>query len=37
MSRNDSDSYLYPLTGEHLTRVTTYLDETTGKQRFLVP
>ena len=36
MSRNDSDSYLYPPTGEHLTRVTTVLDGTEGK-RFLVP
>jgi hypothetical protein len=37
MSRNESDTYLYPPTGEHLTRVTTILDETTGKQRYLVP
>lgn len=34
---NDSDTYIYPPTGEHLTRVTTVLDETNGKQRFLVP
>ena len=34
---NDSDSYIYPPTGEHLTRVTTILDSTDGKQRFLVP
>ena len=34
---NDSDSYIYPPTGEHLTRVTTILDATHGKQRFLVP
>lgn len=34
---NDSDTYIYPPTGEHLTRVTTVLDETHGKQRFLVP
>jgi hypothetical protein len=34
---NDSDSYIYPPTGEHLTRVTTVLDATNGKQRFLVP
>lgn len=37
MSRNDSDSYIYPPTGEPLTRVTTVLDETHGKQRYLVP
>jgi hypothetical protein len=37
MSRNESDSYLYPPTGEHLTRVTTVLDATHGKQRYLVP
>ena len=37
MSGNDSDHYIYPPTGEHLTRVTTVLDETTGKQRYLVP
>jgi len=34
---NDSDTYIYPPTGEHLTRVTTVLDETNGKQRYLVP
>jgi hypothetical protein len=34
---NDSDSYIYPPTGKHLTRVTTFLDETNGKQRYLVP
>lgn len=37
MSRNESDSYVYPPTGECLTRVTTILDATDGKQRFLVP
>ena len=37
MSRNESDTYIYPPTGEHLTRVTTVLDATDGKQRFLVP
>ncbi len=37
MSRNESDSYTYPPTQEHLTRVTTILDSTDGKQRFLVP
>jgi hypothetical protein len=37
MSRNESDSYVYPPTGEHLTRVTTVLDATHGKQRYLVP
>lgn len=37
MSRNESDSYLYPPTGERLTRVTTVLDATHGKQRYLVP
>ena len=37
MSRNESDSYLYPPTGEQLTRVTTVLDATHGKQRYLVP
>ena len=37
MSRNESDSYVYPPTGELLTRVTTILDSTDGKQRFLVP
>ena len=36
MSRNESDSYTYPPTGEELTRVTTVLDATEGK-RFLVP
>jgi hypothetical protein len=34
---NDSDSYIYPPTGEHLTRVTKVLDETHGKQRYLIP
>ena len=34
---NDSDSYIYPPTGEHLTRVTTVLDATHGKQRFQLP
>jgi hypothetical protein len=37
VSRNESDSYTYPPTGEQLTRVTTILDATHGKQRFLVP
>jgi hypothetical protein len=37
VSRNESDSYIYPPTGEHLTRVTTVLDATHGKQRYLVP
>ena len=37
MSRNESDHYIYPPTGERLTRVTTILDETNGKQRYLVP
>jgi hypothetical protein len=37
VSRNDSDHYVYPPTGEELTRVTTILDATDGKQRFLVP
>lgn len=37
MSGNDSDTYIYPPTGEHLTRVTTVLDATHGKQRYLVP
>ena len=37
MSRNESDHYLYPPTGEELTRVTTVLDRTDGKQNFLVP
>ena len=37
MSRNESDTYLYPPTGEQLTRVTGILDSTDGKQRFLVP
>lgn len=37
MSASDSDSYIYPPTGEHLTRVTSVLDATHGKQRFLVP
>ncbi len=36
MGRNDSDSYVYPPTGEELTRVTTVLDGTEGK-RYLVP
>jgi hypothetical protein len=36
VSRNDSDHYIYPPTGEELTRVTTILDSTEGK-RFLVP
>jgi len=36
VSRNDSDSYIYPPTGEELTRVTTILDGTEGK-RYLVP
>ena len=34
---NDSDSYPYPPTGEHLTRVTKILDETYGRQRYLIP
>lgn len=34
---NDSDTYIYPPTGEHLTRVTTILDATHGKQRILIP
>lgn len=34
---NDSDTYIYPPTGKHLTRVTKFLDETDGKQRYLVP
>ena len=37
MSRNETDHYIYPPTGEHLTRVTTVLDSTDGKQRYLVP
>lgn len=37
MSRNDSDHYLYPPTGEELKRVTSVLDKTDGKQEFLVP
>ena len=37
MGRNDTDHYIYPLTGERLTRVSTVLDRTDGKQRFLVP
>jgi hypothetical protein len=37
VSRNDSDHYIYPPTGEELTRVTTILDATDGKQRYLVP
>src|SRR5208282_1319791 len=36
VSRNESDSYIYPPTGEELTRVTTVLDGTEGK-RYLVP
>jgi hypothetical protein len=34
---NDSDTYIYPPTGEHLVRVTTVLDATHGKQRYLIP
>ena len=37
MSRNETDHYIYPPTGEELTRVTTILDATHGKQRYLVP
>lgn len=37
MGRNESDHYIYPPTGEDLTRVTTVLDRTEGKQHFLVP
>jgi len=37
VSRNESDTYIYPPTGENLTRVTTILDATDGKQRYLVP
>ena len=37
MSRNETDHYIYPLTQESLTRVTSILDSTDGKQRFLVP
>jgi len=37
MSRNDSDHYVYPPTGERLTRVSAVLDATDGKQRYLVP
>ena len=37
MSRNETDHYIYPLTQEPLTRVTSILDSTDGKQRFLVP
>lgn len=37
MSRNESDHYPYPPTGEELTRVTAILDATHGKQRFLIP
>jgi hypothetical protein len=37
MSGNDSDVYIYPPTGETLARVTSILDGTDGKQRFLVP
>ena len=37
MSRNETDHYIYPLTGEELTRVTSILDATHGKQRFLIP
>ena len=37
MSRNQSDHYTYPPTGEDQTRVTSILDGTEGKQRYLVP
>jgi hypothetical protein len=37
VSRNESDHYIYPPTDEELTRVTTVLDGTEGKQKFLVP
>jgi hypothetical protein len=34
---SDFDTYTYPPTGEQLTRVTTVLDATHGKQRYLIP
>ena len=37
MSRNESDTYIYPPTGGQLTRVTKVLDETYGRQRYLIP